>query len=245
VSLHGYRGETVRLRFLTNVGIRGDSGWDWAGWSRLLLFQQTANLIDVPVALAAGGPLAFAGDGEFVANSTREIIVKKVPVPGSFLLFLKPGTPVSAERDLLGLPPTVWRGVEGELPVMGSVWSSGTVAPIASAGVKKNAINGHPPATGRTILAWALRLPPGEVLRLKWLAGLADGSSSTGVEFEVRINGASLWRHRTDQPGWNSGEADLSLWKGRDVLVELVTDSLGDNSFDWAHWADARLVRKD
>jgi len=85
----------------------------------------------------------------------------------------------------------------------------------------------------------------GEALRLKWLAGLADGSSSTGVEFEVRIDGAVLWRHRADQPGWNYGEADLILWYGRDVLVELVADSLGDNSFDWAHWADVRLVRKD
>jgi hypothetical protein len=244
VGLDQYRGASIRLRFLTTIEGQKDNGWNWAGWSRLLLVSRgTEDRIDVPVSLPAGPLAAFQGGGELITATSSSATVKSVPVPGSFLLFLQPGTAVAAGSDLLAVPPVIWHGAEGDLPQMGSVWTSGTAGAVASGGVTKaRAISGHPPDQGRTILAWTLRLSRTPALHLNWSAGLADGSRSNGVEFQVRINGASVWRHRTHAPGWNSGTVDLGAWMGTDVLVELVTDSLGDNAFDWADWADLKLT---
>jgi hypothetical protein len=244
VSLDRYRGTTIRLRFLTTIEGQNDDGSDWAGWSRLLLVSTEAeSRIDVPVHLPAGTPAGFRGDGELVARGSTAATVKNVPVPGSFLLLLRSGTPVTAGRDLLDLPVAVWHGAEGDLLQAGPVWGSGTIREVASAGVTMaRAISGHPPDHGRTILALTLGLPPTEALRLQWLAGLADGAKSNGAEFQVHMNGAVVWRHRTRVPGWIPGEVDLSAWKGSTVLIELVTDSLGDNSFDWVNWADVKLT---
>lgn len=219
-----------------------DDGRDWAGWSRLLLVARSAeDRINVPVSVTA--PLTdFQGDGELAARTSTSASLKNVPAPGGFLLFLQPGTSVSAGRELLDMPPVIWHVTDGDLAQPGSVWASGTIAAVASGGVTKaRAVSGHPPDQGRTILAWTLHLPQTSALRLTWSAGLADGSKSTGVEFQVRINRASVWRHRTSVVGWSSGDVDLSRWKGRNVLVELVVDSVGDNTFDWAEWADLHL----
>jgi hypothetical protein len=244
VSLERYRGATIRLRFLTTIEGQKDDGWDWAGWSRLLLISSGAgDSIDVPVSLAMGPLAAFRGEGELVAHTSTSVTVKNVPVPGSFLLFLQRGVAVSAGRDLLDLPPVIWHGVGGDLPQPGPVWRSGTIGAVTSGSVARaRAMSAHPPDHGRTILAWTLRLPRTETLRLNWSAGISDGSRSTGVEFQVRINGGIVWRHRTHVPGWSSGGVDLGACMGSDVLVELVTDSLGDNSFDWAEWADLKLA---
>jgi hypothetical protein len=242
VSLDQYRGTVTHLRFLTTIEGQKDDGWDWAGWSRVLLVAKSAeNRIDVPVSVAA--PVTdFQGDGELLARTATSATLKNVPVPGGFLLFLQPGTSVSAGRELLDVPPLVWHGAEGDLPQPGSVFASSTIGAVASGGVTKTrAISGHPPDHGRTILAWTLLLPRTSALRLTWSAGLADGSKSTGVEFQVRINRACIWIHRTSVAGWTSGELDLGRWKGSNVLVELVADSMGDNIFDWAEWADLHL----
>jgi hypothetical protein len=105
----------------------------------------------------------------------------------------------------------------------------------------RRALHEHPPNQGRTLVDYCLRLPA-EPLALRASVGVRDGSKSTGVAFEVEVNGRRLFR-REALPGrpWQPVELDLSRWAGRDVVLTLVTDSMGSFAFDWAVWAEPRL----
>jgi hypothetical protein len=72
---------------------------------------------------------------------------------------------------------------------------------------------------------------------------MGDGCpSNTGVQFSVRINGVNYWTLFQQTPvGWSPGALDLTNWSGQTILLQLVTDSDGDNSCDWAWWADLAI----
>src|SRR5262249_49344456 len=78
-----------------------------------------------------------------------------------------------------------------------------------------------------------------------WSAGIQDGASSDdGVAFSVLINGSPYWSLTTGANGdnhWTPGQLNLARWQGQSIVIELVTDSLNNNSFDWAAWADLVL----
>jgi hypothetical protein len=41
--------------------------------------------------------------------------------------------------------------------------------------------------------------------------------------------------------GWHPVSVDLAPYAGKDVLLTLVTDSMGPYDYDWASWATPRL----
>ncbi|MCS7310967.1 MAG: NPCBM/NEW2 domain-containing protein, partial [Armatimonadetes bacterium] len=92
-------------------------------------------------------------------------------------------------------------------------------------------------------VAFVLTLPAREVV-LRGFAGIGDGAEgkSNGVRFSVEVNGEEVWSQtvRAGQ-GWQPLNVSLGKWAGRTVLLRLVTDSLGDYSWDWAHWGELRL----
>jgi hypothetical protein len=104
---------------------------------------------------------------------------------------------------------------------------------------KSPAIFAHPPTLGRTILAWTLQLPATGPLRLGWSIGILDGATSAdGVDYFVMIDGISYWQYTATGNIWVPGSVDLSPWRGKNILLELVTDSRANFQFDWAQWAD-------
>jgi hypothetical protein len=246
LDLSAYGGLNVPVRLLTHPGPAGNPSCDWAMWSGVAVTPEPSTpRIDVPVSLAAGATVAgFDGDGS-VSGASPAITVASVPVPGVFVLFTQPGTPVfSGTNLLLGTPfHQVWRAAHGELSVPGSTFGSGEIRSASSGGVMKSpAVFAHPPG-GRTTLSWLLRLPANEGLRLGWSAGLADGSASDdGVDFVVRINGVSYWQGSRSMLGWLPGSLELSRWRGQTVLLELITDARASFGFDWAYWADLVLT---
>ena len=242
VNLTGYAGTTARLRIVTNPGPANNPNCDWASFSNLALVQ-SAGMTSVPMVLGPGAVASgFTGSGTYSANTST---VSGAAVPGQFVLFTAPGTAVSAATSLASVPFTSWLGGDGRLPAPGTIFGSGTLGNATSGGVmKQNAIFAHPPLNGRTILNWTLALPSTGNLQLGWSAGIGDGSlSSTGVQFSVRINGITYWTMFQGGPaGWTPASLDLSSWRGQNILVQLVTDSVGNNDYDWAWWADLNLA---
>jgi hypothetical protein len=245
VDLSPYAGSTVRLRLVSNPGPRNDPNCDWASFSDLALTSVSGNHISVPMVFGPGvSASVLGGDGAFAAQAPGTGMVSGVPVPGRFVLFSAAPTGVTDGSALATLRYEVWKGSDGQMAAPGSVFNSGSVGTTSSDGVtQENAIFAHPPNFGRTILSWALALPGGEGLQLNWSAGLADGAQSdTGVQFSVRINGVTYWTFFDRSPsGWQPSGLDLSSWAGQNILVQLVTDSVGDNAFDWAWWAGVTI----
>ena len=116
--------------------------------------------------------------------------------------------------------------------------------PATCAGEARRALNLHPPPVGRSLADFLIKLPP-TPLRLVTAIGLRDGSKSNGVTFEVELNGRSLFRQSLKPgDGWKPVVVDLAPWQGQPVLLTLVTDAEGDFNFDWAAWAEPKLVTR-
>lgn len=247
VDLSSLAGSTARLRIVTHPGPADSPNCDWALFGNLALTSLAAVTTSVPLVLAPGAtPSGFSGSGTFSAGGAGAGTVSEMSVPGQFVLFLAPGSPVSNGTSLSSIPFTVWRGADGELPVPGGYPGSGSIMSAASGGVtKQSAIFAHPVDQGRTILSWTLALPSANGLTLNWSSAVGDsGSFTTGVEFDVRINGATYWTLLQTKPsGWIPGSLDLSAWRGQNVLVQLVTDSVGSASYDHVYWADLNLTQ--
>jgi hypothetical protein len=163
-----------------------------------------------------------------------------VAVPGQILVMRRPPTAVEAPADLLRTPYSV-RSVGENGIEAGPPQYPPTVGEATVGNETRRALHEHPPNQGRTLVDYCLRLPA-EPLALRASVGVRDGSKSTGVAFEVEVNGRRLFR-REALPGrpWQPVELDLSRWAGRDVVLTLVTDSMGSFAFDWAVWAEPRL----
>jgi hypothetical protein len=244
VDLSRYAGTTARLRIVTNPGPANNTNCDWASFSNLAFTQIGSITTSVPMVLGPGATQSsFSGSGTFSAGTGT---VSGVSVPGQFVLFTAPGSAVSEGTSLANLSFTTWLGVDGLLPLPGTIFGSGSVGSATSGGVTKQAaIFGHPPTNGRTILNWTLALPSTSSLQLGWSVAMEDGSmSDTGVQFSVRINGITYWTMFQQTPaGWMPGSVDLSSWRGQNILVQLVTDSIGSNDFDHGWWADTNLTQ--
>ncbi|MGH7487474.1 MAG: hypothetical protein ACREMY_18005, partial [bacterium] len=64
------------------------------------------------------------------------------------------------------------------------------------------------------------------------------------VQFSVRVNGVTYSTMFQKTPaGWTAGSLDLSSWRGQNILLQLLTDSVGSNDYDWGWWADLKLAQ--
>jgi len=242
VDLSSYANSTIALRIISHPGPQNNPGCDWSLWSQLKLVSASSlTTISVPLSLANGfSNSGFAGDGSLVLNSAQTATVSSLPVPGRFVLLGQEGTAVTNGTNLASVPFEVSSSGPGQLPKPGSIFPAGQAGfGRAAGGVTKNPVVLAPPPYGRTILSWVVRLPQAP-LRLGWSASIQDEAlpSLDGVDFLVLINGVTYWQLTKLQNNWSSGSIDLQAWRGQNVLIQLVTDSRADSTWDGAMWAD-------
>lgn len=252
VDLSAYAGRTVDLELVTDPGPAANTNWDHAVWinPRIVVYRSAetcaaeVSLPKKPLGMAAGrGP----GDSSAVLSLRAGVIGGETlsdglrrPLPCSVYFYYEKPLDASLPLDLTTSHYTAGLVSGGDYSP-GSAWGSGSIEQVEIDGAKHNAVNGHPPSRGQTVLTWLLNLPE-KRCALKFVAGVKPKALTTGVGFAVKVNGDALWLRSTESPGWWSGEVNLSSYAGQVIVLELVTDSQGEENFDWATWASPRIV---
>ncbi len=221
LDLTAYAGQGIRLRLLST----GRCGWT------------DVRLVEGMKEDAAGVAVA-APDGSSPEFSEAPATTH---IPGTLAVFVDKGKPVAAGQNFLDLPFETALESSG-IVLPGATEGGGKVGSATCGGkASEKALCACPPDHGRFILTWLIQLPDSpSALNLR--AGIADESASAGLGFEVRVNGETTWSYRSKDPHWEAASADLSRWKGKTVLLQLVTDSLGSNDGDQAFWSDLVLT---
>ena len=243
LDLTPYRNQRVTLRFSTAPGPVGDGAWDWAMWGAPEITYEPVRQLteigffipDVPIR-SFPDTLESHGNGEYWL---------KTQLPAEVLILF--GTPQQTKmlgnlRDAHFVAGLQLGGSFRE----GSLWDSGNRSELTATGVRKQTLDGHPPAGGQTVLQFLLTLPAAQEVVFSFSMGLPDTMCSIdGVFFKVLLNGQSRFEHLGfNEPGWVDRSISLSEFLGETVLLELVTDSGETVSCDWAHWADLFITAK-
>ena len=164
-------------------------------------------------------------------------------------LFRLERTNVSQEIDLLSQFHLVRTGsvLNGEeLPRQRGATFQAVEASIA--GVRKTAINAHPPyqgISGDTFGEWMLSLPESPNIHLEFAIGLRDGSQgSDGVTFIVSIQDDEIFRQHYNEQRWEHISLDLSSYRNRQVRLRFTTTPgpIGNGAWDWAVWGNPKIV---
>jgi hypothetical protein len=248
LDLSAFRGRRIVLRVEVDAGPKGDPTFDWGRIERPRIVGEPDSVTPIRASLGvamrdtARTVLAARGDTRVTAQAGGARIECDLPnvltIP-----FGRPRTVPDEGGVRLADLPLVARtrstdGIEGPPPM----YAPG-VGPAACGGDARRAIGEHPPHQGCTLLDYHLKLPASP-LRLTTAIGIRDGSKSSGVGFRIEVNGRVVAsRDLKPGSGWQPFAADLSAWAGREVVVTLVTDALGEFNFDWAVWAEPILER--
>ena len=127
---------------------------------------------------------------------------------------------------------------------LGSIHDSGERWTQTVDNIQKEVINAVPPNYGQTILQFPLLLPQAPST-FSFSVGLHEGCSS-GVLFQVRLNGQTYFEAFKDTFDWTDGSISLSDFTNQPVLLELVTDPAqegsGGSDCDWVFWADLHIT---
>jgi hypothetical protein len=244
LDLSPLRGREIVLRLEANPGSKGNANFDQARISRPRVVAESHEPREVVVHSPRLPRVALGADGELkLAPAGRNHYAVSLALPGSFyLLFAEPHA-AKLPLDLRNAPHTAALVAgDGTESVPHSFMRPGA-ADATVGGVKKPALHAHPPQSGWMVVDYLLRLPPTPA-RLVTAAGIRDGSNSHGVGFRVTVNGRELWAADLRPGAWKPVEADLARYAGQTVVLRLITDSLGDFSFDWAVWGEPRIVTK-
>ena len=118
---------------------------------------------------------------------------------------------------------------------------------IASCGmVQQLALWEHPPVDGSAVCEYNLRVPAEiDSLRLRFAVGLRDGALMQGENlcaFRLLVNGMRIWSITKQSNNWERFLIDLPTLAGRELVIQFVTDSLGDNRWNWAVWGEPLLL---
>jgi len=114
-------------------------------------------------------------------------------------------------------------------------------------GVRKPGIFAHPPwkggVRGRVIGTFRIDLGNAARPRLSFFMGIHDGhGSDRGVIYRVFVNGREVWQDFWKDARWTPVTIDLTKWAGREIILELVVDTLGEH---YAVWGDPRVIDGD
>ncbi len=245
VDLTSFLGQTVRVRFVTGPGPSQDPAYAWGGWSALgLAIVEKPATADVALAVPSGTAVV-APSGASVAVNGGAAAIGDLPLGETALVFARAPQSIAVGQSLMDLAYTRSQASEGQLAGPSTIPYAGNIGPTSAGGVNKSrTIYGYSPSRGQLILSWPLRLPVASPLYLAFSAGLIDGATPArqGVLLEVRVNGEVLWQYTAKLPArWEYGSVDLSRWAGQNVLLELVSDSLGQNATHWTSWAELTL----
>ena len=160
-------------------------------------------------------------------------------------------TGVSREIDLLSELHLVRTGIvhKGkELPRQSGASFQKTEVSIA--GVRKSAIDAHPPwqgISGDTFGEWTLSLPDSPHIRLEFDIGLAGGSeNSDGVTFIVSVQGDEIFREHYVRQQWKHVSLNLTSYQEQEVTLRFTTNPgpNRDTGWDWANWGEPKIISK-
>ncbi len=112
--------------------------------------------------------------------------------------------------------------------------------------VQQQAIWEHPPTLGAAVCEYNVRIPP-EVtgLRLRFAIGIRDGALMEGdnlCAFRIYVNGMRIWSATKQSHDWERYLIDLPGLSGQEMIVQFMTDGLGDNRWNWAVWGEPLLL---
>ena len=237
LNLSPFRGKLVKLRFTTTPGPNGNAGWDRAVWGEPKIIAEPVDTLMtvgfyLPTEPIAGSPdtLHYIGNGQYTFQT-------KLPV--QIVLSLASPQPVALPFNLRNAEYAAGFQVDSVFR-LGSVHRSGSHSKVTIDNISKETIFAHPPALEQTVLQFLLALPP-EPSTFFFSMGLQEGCS-TGVSFQVLLNGQPRFETFIDTFSWTEASLSLSEFAGQTVLLELITDPNGSSSCDWAHWADLLIT---
>ena len=242
LDLSSYRGELAKLRFTTTPGPNGDAGRDWAVWGEPKIISKPDYSVTKvgffsPVEPTGSLPdtLSHIDGGHYSLETV---------LPAQTLFFLTPGQQVVPPYNLRDAQFTAGLQFDSIFR-LGSVWNSGSRSTVENPnGERKPSIFAPPPTNGKTILQFPLLLPE-EPSIFSFSVVLQEGCS-TGVLFQVLLNGQPYFEHFTDTFNWTEASLSLSEFAGQPLLLELVTDpaqeSIAGANCDWVHWADLHIT---
>jgi hypothetical protein len=120
------------------------------------------------------------------------------------------------------------------------------VGPATCGMVQQMALWEHPPVVGAAVCEYQLRAPSEiDSLKLRFAVGIRDGALMEGENwcaFRIYVNGVRIWSTTKQTTAWERFLIDLPSLAGQDMVVQFVTDALGDNRWNWAVWAEPTLL---
>ncbi len=236
LNLTPYSGMDIVLRFTTNPGPAGNTGWDSAVWGEpKIVAEPVGTPINVGFFLPAEPIQSLPSEVRSVGGGQYFLETR---VPAQILLFFEPVQQVIPPYNLRKAEFVAGLEFDGIFR-LGSAWNSGARTVATSSDVRKNTINAHPPRNGKTVLQFLLNLPQAQDATFVFSMGMGDGSHfSDGVTFNVLVNGQSRSEQFIDTRGWGDAQISLAEFAGETVLLELMTQPGESADYDWAHWAD-------
>ncbi len=238
LDLSGLRGRRVVLEVSCDDGPADNPSFDWARMDAPRLVTVRGGSADLVVAGVETAPHPDAVEVPRQANEPARFTLP-CPVNGAVYLDAPEPTAVIAGADLAALPWLVsFREPDGSDRSEPGLYAGLSKGVATCGGVTHAALHTHPPDRGQTVVQAPVALPAG-VERFRCLVGLRDGSKSTGVRFSVWLGGREI-ASRVAMPddGWQPLEAEIAEFAGAGTVLELVADSAGDYTFDWACWAE-------
>lgn len=120
------------------------------------------------------------------------------------------------------------------------------VAPASCGMVQQIALWEHPPVVGSAVCEYTVTAPPQlDRLRLRFAVGIRDGALMEGdnlCAFRIYVNGVRLWSTTKQTSTWERFTIDLPSLAGQEIVVQFMTDGLGNNRWNWAVWGEPLLL---
>ena len=112
--------------------------------------------------------------------------------------------------------------------------------------VQQSALWQHPPVIGSSVCEYEVTVPAEvERLHLRLGVGIRDGALMEGdnlCAFRVIVNGTRVWSTTKQSNSWERFQIDLPTLAGQKMLIQFMTDGLGDARWNWAVWAEPQLL---
>ena len=118
---------------------------------------------------------------------------------------------------------------------------------LASCGmVQQMALWEHPPVSGAAVCEYTVQIPNDlNTLKLRFAVGIRDGALMEGENvcaFRIFVNGVRVWSATRQRNAWERYMIDLPSLTGQEIVLQFITDGLGDNRWNWAAWAEPLLL---
>jgi len=197
--------------------------------------------------------------GSALAHAVR-IFETKFPVetkPAEFAVNMVPSSGALALANLK-THRVAWSYLGGPLVYLPAGWSgsdetsraSFSRGPVTRGGETRLALHMHPayrPSAGTVFAEYRLKLPAVAPIRLSFYNAIRDSGpkegKSDGVTFRVWVGDQKLFERHTDSKVWLPGEADLSAFAGKEILLRLESHPGPKNHTvcDSCYWGDPTL----